>query len=76
LLSPVPGFGLPFALEALLALLLVAIGLLLIVFVVKLLIALLPAALVALVVWLLTKDRLLTAIVFLAVAVVSLFKRL
>jgi len=72
----VPGFGLPFALEGLVALLLVAIGLLLIVFVVKLLIALLPAALVALVVWLLTKDKLLTAVAFLAVAVVSLFKRL
>ncbi len=71
-----PGFGLPFALEGLVALLLVAIGLLLIVFVVKLLIALLPAALVALVVWLLTKDKLLTAVAFLAVAVVSLFKRL
>ena len=71
-----PGFGLPFALEVLVALLLVGIGLLLIVFVVKLLIALLPAALVALVVWLLTKDKLLTAIAFLAVAVVSLFKRL
>jgi len=76
LLTPVPGFGLPFALEVLVALLLVGIGLLLIVFVVKLLIALLPAALVALVVWLLTKDKLLTAIAFLAVAVVSLFKRL
>lgn len=76
MLTPVPGFGLPFALEGLVALLLVAIGLLLIVFVVKLLIALLPAALVALVVWLLTKDKLLTAVAFLAVAVVSLFKRL
>lgn len=75
-MPPVPGFGLPLALEVLVALLLVAIGLLLIVFVVKLLIALLPAALVALVVWLLTKDKLLTAVAFLAVAVVSLFKRL
>jgi hypothetical protein len=72
----VPWLGLPHALEILLAIALVAIGLLLIALVVKLLVLLLPAALVALVVWLLTYDRLLTALAFLAVALVSLLKRL
>lgn len=71
-----PWLGLPPALEIPLAIALVAIGLLLIALVVKLLVLLLPAALVALVVWLLTHDRLLTALAFLAVALVSLLKRL
>lgn len=69
------GFGLSLALEALTVLALIVIGVLIIALVVKLLI-LLPTALVALVAWLLTKDKLLTAIAFLAVAVVSLLKRL
>ena len=71
-----PWLGLSLVLEALLALALVVIGLLLIVFVIKLLVLLLPAALVALVVWLLTQNKLLTALAFLAVALVSLLKLL
>ncbi|MEM1508324.1 MAG: hypothetical protein QW291_02480 [Thermofilaceae archaeon] len=63
-------------LSALIALALIAIGVLIIVFVIKAIILLIPAGLVALIVWLLTSDAKLTAIAFLVVALVCLLKRL
>lgn len=67
------GFSTPVGLLLLVVFLI--IGFLIIVFVVRLLIFLLPAGVVALVVWWITQEPLLTGIAFLVIAALSLAKR-
>jgi hypothetical protein len=64
--------GLP---ELVVLLILLIIGVLIIVFIAKVLLFFLPAAIVALVVWFITYDRLLTGIAFLVIAAISIAKR-
>jgi len=65
---------LPFALKAVLFLLLIVVGLVLILFIVKIALVLLPAAVVALIVYLITGDLLLTGIAFLVISAIALLK--
>lgn len=66
---------LPVVLEWAVLLFLLIIGILIIVFLAKVLLFFLPAAIVAIVVWFITYDRLLTGIAFLLIAAISIAKR-
>jgi len=72
---PVSFFGLPGLMGLFLLGVFLIIGFLIIVFVVKVFIFLLPAAVIALIVWWITQEPLLTGIAFLTIAAISLAKR-
>ena len=66
---------LPLLLELAVLFVLLIIGIVIIVFVAKVLFFFLPAAIIAIVVWFLTGDKMLTGIAFLIIAVISIAKR-
>lgn len=70
-----PFLPLPSLLELAVLLILLIIGVLIILFIAKVLFFLLPAAIIAIIVWFITNDRLLTGVAFLLIAAISIAKR-